>query len=205
MTAPTYVILLAGQFQGPVSVTDSVLSGVLMGLVFIEYLADQQQWSRFLSLSRILRHILTIYLNTDFQSAKAVYHKTAKRSKYDPEDLDRGFIVTGLWSWSRHPNFAAEQAIWFVWYIWSCVATDVLYNWAAVGAVTYMALFQGSTWLTESISAEKYPDYKEYQKRVGKFLPNLIRQLPGDFSDQKVKPPVEKKTRRVVSNAKGGR
>ncbi|RQM08209.1 hypothetical protein DH86_00000665 [Scytalidium sp. 3C] len=185
MTAPTYVILLAGQFQGPVSVTDSVLSGVLMGLVFIEYLADQQQWN--------------------FQSAKAVYHKTAKRSKYDPEDLDRGFIVTGLWSWSRHPNFAAEQAIWFVWYIWSCVATDVLYNWAAVGAVTYMALFQGSTWLTESISAEKYPDYKEYQKRVGKFLPNLIRQLPGDFSDQKVKPPVEKKTRRVVSNAKGGR
>lgn len=34
-----------------------------------------------------------------------------------------------------------------------------------------MAIFQGSTSLTEAISAEKYPEYKEYQGLVGMFVP----------------------------------
>ena len=53
----------------------------------------------------------------DYQGAKHAYLKSAKlpaNSKYSQEDLDRGFVVSGLWSWSRHPNFAAEQAIWFM-------------------------------------------------------------------------------------------
>ena len=53
-------------------------------------------------------------------------------------------------------------------------------------------LFQGSTWLTELITAGKYTDYKEYQRRVGRFLPKIGgSSLPGDFSDQKAKPKVE--------------
>ncbi len=39
--------------------------------------------------------------------------------------------------------------------------------------MAYLALFQGSTWLTEKISARKYPEYREYQKRVGMFVPKL--------------------------------
>jgi len=42
-----------------------------------------------------------------------------------------------------------------------------------VGAASYLILFQASTWFTELVSAGKYPDYKVYQKRVGKFLPKL--------------------------------
>jgi Protein of unknown function (DUF1295) len=129
----------------------------------------------------------------DFQEAKRVYLKTAKvPHKFDQEDLDRGFVVTGLWSWSRHPNFAAEQAIWVVLYQWGCWTSQVLYNWTFLGAMSYLVLFQASTWFTELITAEKYGDYKVYQKRVGKFLPKLVSGLPGDFSDQKAKPKVEK-------------
>lgn len=50
------------------------------------------------------------------------------------------------------------------------------YNWTGVGALSYLALFQGSTWLTELISTGKYPEYREYQRRVGRFLPNLSGQ-----------------------------
>jgi steroid 5-alpha reductase family enzyme len=32
-------------------------------------------------------------------------------------------------------------------------------------------LFKGSADFSEEISASKYPAYKDYQKRVGKFLP----------------------------------
>ena len=58
--------------------------------------------------------------------------------------------------------------------------------------MSYLILFQASTWFTELITRGKYPEYKEYQQRVGKFLPRLSTDLPGDFSDQKVKPKVEK-------------
>jgi steroid 5-alpha reductase family enzyme len=131
----------------------------------------------------------------DFQQAKKSYQRTAKVPyKFEQEDLDRGFVVSGLWSWSRHPNFAAEQAVWVVLYQWGCWTSNVLYSWTLVGAISYLFLFQGSTWFTELITAGKYPDYKEYQQRVGKFVPKLYSELPGDFSDQKSKPKVEKKT-----------
>lgn len=100
--------------------------------------------------------------------------------------------MTGLWSYSRHPNFAAEQAIWVVLYQWSCFVSDSFYSWTAIGAASYLILFQASTWFTELISAQKYPEYKEYQQRVGKFVPKLTSDLPGDFSDKKATPKVEK-------------
>lgn len=152
---------------------DVAFARALMGLILVEFFADQQQWN--------------------FQEAKKSYLKTAKvPHKFDQEDLDRGFIVSGLWSWSRHPNFAAEQAFWVLIYQWGCWNTEALYNWTAVGAASYLILFQASTWFTELITARKYTEYKEYQQRVGKFLPKLSTDLPGDFSDQKAKPKIEK-------------
>lgn len=125
-----------------------------MGCVLICFFADQQQWQ--------------------FQNAKQQYQKTAKvPPKYNREDLDRGFIITGLWSWSRHPNFAAEQAFWLVFYQWGCYTTEATYNWTAIGSLAYLMLFQASTWFTELISAGKYPEYAEYQARVGKFVPRI--------------------------------
>lgn len=44
-------------------------------------------------------------------------------------------------------------------------------NWTGAGAFSYLILFQASTWLTELLSSGKYPEYKVYQERVGKFLP----------------------------------
>lgn len=130
---------------------------------------------------------------SDFQQAKKSYQQTAKVPyRFEQEDLDRGFVVTGLWSWSRHPNFAAEQAVWVTLYQWSCYTTDVLYNWTALGAISYLILFQASTWFTELVTAGKYPEYKEYQQRVGMFLPKLSSDLPGDFSEKKATPKVEK-------------
>ena len=32
-------------------------------------------------------------------------------------------------------------------------------------------LFQGSTWLTELITSGKYPEYRDYQRSVGMFVP----------------------------------
>jgi protein-S-isoprenylcysteine O-methyltransferase Ste14 len=113
----------------------------------------------------------------DFQQAKAAYLKTAKvpaDTEYTQVDLDRGFVISGLWSWCRHPNFAAEQAVWLALYQWGTFASDSIVNWTLAGGFGYLMLFQGSTRFTEGITAGKYSEYKEYRKLVGMFLPSML-------------------------------
>jgi steroid 5-alpha reductase family enzyme len=128
-------------------------------LVVVEFLADQQQWY--------------------YHKAKTAYSKTAKvpsEYKYTREQLDRGFNTSGLFAWSRHPNFAAEQSFWVCLYQWCCLESWTYINWTGAGALGYLILFRASTWLTELVSAGKYPEYKVYQERVGKFLPKALTQ-----------------------------
>ena len=35
----------------------------------------------------------------------------------------KGFVHTGLWGRSRHPNYACEQSIWVVFYLFTGAAT----------------------------------------------------------------------------------
>ncbi|KAJ2965830.1 hypothetical protein NQ176_g10432 [Zarea fungicola] len=138
--APAYGILLASRFEPEITAADWMYFYIELGLVLSEWISDGQQW--------------------DYQTAKHEYLKTAKVPKgWFQDELDRGFITSGLWAYSRHPNFFAEQAI--------C--------WAGAGSLALFALFQGSTWLTELISAGKYPEYKDYQKQVGMFFPTSIK------------------------------
>ncbi|KAH6654347.1 hypothetical protein BKA67DRAFT_535673 [Truncatella angustata] len=156
LASPTYAIMLASQNEKDISVADLVFTAIELGLVASEWFSDQQQW--------------------DYQNTKHEYQKTAKvprGSKHEHEELDRGFITSGLWAYCRHPNFTAEQTIWFVLYQWSCYATQVLYSWTGLGSLFLIMLFQGSTWLTELITAGKYPEYKHYQGQVGMTVPSL--------------------------------
>jgi steroid 5-alpha reductase family enzyme len=130
-------------------------------------------------------------LPLDYHAAKKQYQETAKvPANYHRTDLDRGFNTTGLFAWSRHPSFAAEQSFWVTLYVWASHITDAPINWTIIGPAAYLILFQASTYFTEWISAKKYPEYKEYQRRVGMFIPrifNLKGAGPGDFSDKRTK------------------
>jgi steroid 5-alpha reductase family enzyme len=156
ISTPTYILLLSSRITGDeLTRFDTFFGRFMMFIVVIEFIADQQQWT--------------------FHNAKAEYLKTAKvpsEHKFTRAQLDRGFNTTGLFGWSRHPNFAAEQAFWVCLYQWGCLESDTLINWTAAGAFGYLILFQASTWLTELITSGKYPEYKVYQQRVGKFIPS---------------------------------
>lgn len=160
ITAPTYVFVIVAHNQGPETfgLPDLAFSRAAFFFIIIEFFADQQQWN--------------------FHQAKHEYQTNARipeqfKDQYTPEDLERGFVVSGLWSWSRHPNFVAEQAVWLTLYAWCAFRTETYVSWAGIGVLGYLAIFQGSTRLTESISASKYSEYSEYQARVGRFIPRL--------------------------------
>ena len=128
---------------------DYILSFVFVLFVIIEYIADQQQY--------------------DFQTEKY-------RRMYNNEPLgeySKGFMDKGLWGIVRHPNYSMEQAIWIVFYGFSIIATGQWFNWSIAGCLLLVVLFIGSSNFSEEISASKYPDYKDYQKRVPRFIPFL--------------------------------
>jgi hypothetical protein len=111
----------------------------------------------------------------DFQTEK---HR--RRSAGEPleGDLARGFRTSGLFALARHPNFAAEQAIWCAFYLFGVAATGRWLNWSVLGVVLLILLFQGSTEFTEKISLGKYPEYAEYRRRVPRFLPRPWARRP---------------------------
>ena len=148
----TLPIVVAWQgAEKTIGMTDIFLAILFIGLVILETIADQQQY--------------------DFQEEK---YRRIKNNETLTEEYSKGFRNTGLWAKVRHPNYAAEQSIWLVFYFFSVVATGRWLNWSLVGAILLMLLFIGSSDFSEKISGEKYPEYLDYQKKTPRFLPRLF-------------------------------
>lgn len=126
---------------------DWILAGLFLMAVIIEYIADQQQYN--------------------FQTEK--YRRIANGE--DLSEYQHGFVRTGLWSIVRHPNYAMEQSIWIIFYCFSVVATGEWINWSIAGCLLLLILFKGSSDFSEELSASKYPEYKEYQRKTPRFVP----------------------------------
>ena len=135
---------------------DYLIGIVFCGFVIIEFIADQQQY--------------------DFQQEK---YRLKNEGKELTGKFKLGFTHTGLWAYMRHPNYMAEQEVWLIFYLFSIVATGNIVNWSIAGALLLVLLFKGSSDFSESISAKKYPEYKRYQKEVGRFLP-IKKKFKGD-------------------------
>ena len=82
----------------------------------------------------------------------------------------KGFLDKGLFAISRHPNFFAEQAQWWVFAAWGITTAGGHFEYL-VGVIILTALFLGSARFTEQISGAKYPEYKNYQSKVSMMIP----------------------------------
>jgi steroid 5-alpha reductase family enzyme len=81
------------------------------------------------------------------------------------------FLTTGLFRYSRHPNFFFEQAQWWTVFAFGAIAAGSVLQWTVVGPVLLTLLFLGSTTFTESITKSKYPEYAEYQRTTSRQIP----------------------------------
>lgn len=126
---------------------DIILAFFMVTAIIIEFIADQQQYN--------------------FQTEK---HRRIKAGE-ELGPYAKGFVDTGLWGLMRHPNYAMEQSTWVIFYGFSVISTGEWINWSLPGCALLIVLFKGSSDFSEAISAEKYPAYKDYQKRVPRFIP----------------------------------
>jgi steroid 5-alpha reductase family enzyme len=132
------------------STVDILLGVIFLVFIVLETIADQQQWN--------------------FQTEK--YRRIHNGEELGP--FKDGFVSSGLWRYVRHPNYASEQAIWIVFYLFSVSATGIWINWSIMGCLLLIILFNNSSKFSEELSSKKYPKYQEYQREVSRFIPRIL-------------------------------
>jgi steroid 5-alpha reductase family enzyme len=79
-------------------------------------------------------------------------------------------LATGLWRYTRHPNYFGDAAVW--WGLWMIAAARG--GWWTVFAPVLMTVFllrvSGVT-LLERRLRESRPGYREYAERTSSFFP----------------------------------
>ena len=143
-TSPVHAAWEAG--DTPLNGLDFLAAALFLLFLIVETVADEQMWA--------------------FQQDK-------KRRIADGEDVAQPFMNTGLFRYSRHPNYLCELGMWWVFYLFAVAASGQWIHWTGAGFVALTALFVGSIRLSESISAQKYPSYRDYQASVPCIIPGL--------------------------------
>ncbi len=78
---------------------------------------------------------------------------------------------TGLWRYTRHPNYFGDSVVW--WGLWLVAVGSGAAWWTAVGPalMTYLLLRVSGVAMLESDIGERRPEYAEYVRRTSPFFP----------------------------------
>jgi steroid 5-alpha reductase family enzyme len=104
---------------------------------------------------------------------EAVGDRQLRQFKADP--ANKGTIMDrGLWSWTRHPNYFGDSAVW--WGLWLISVADALSVATVLSpvAMTYFLVYATGARLTERIMADR-PGFREYCARTSFFVPRPPR------------------------------
>jgi steroid 5-alpha reductase family enzyme len=126
---------------GPI---DVLLATLFLVFIIGETVADQQQWN--------------------FQQWKSAEVRAGRTP--NPR-----FLQSGLFRFSRHPNYFFELAQWWVAFLFAVTAARSIFEWTALGPILLTLLFVGSTRFTEKISLAHYPEYELFQRSTSAVIP----------------------------------
>src|SRR5690606_38452435 len=91
----------------PLGAWDIVVAFVFLALLVGETVADQQQWN---------------------------FHKAKQAAVAAGREPETRFLQSGLWRFSRHPNFFFEQAQWWALFFFGAIAAGSVLQWTVLGA-----------------------------------------------------------------------
>lgn len=95
------------------------------------------------------------------------------RFRADPANAGR-VLDTGLWRYTRHPNYFGEFALWWGFFLLALAAGGW---WTILSPLlmTVLLLRVSGVTLLEKDIAERRPEYAEYIRRTNAFLPGPVR------------------------------
>lgn len=98
---------------------------------------------------------------------KAKYSERAEDER--PDVLD-----TGLWGWSRHPNYFGDSLVWDGAWLAAAASPSAVWTLPAPALMSYLLMFATGAQRTERRMQDR-PGYRDYQRRVAFFFPRRPR------------------------------
>jgi len=155
----TTPVIFCADHETGIDTSDYIIFGAGLLIVLIETVADQQSWN--------------------FQSEK--YRMINANEDRTGTEYEHGFVYTGLWAYSRHPNYFMEMSFWVNLYLFTVRIQP--FNWTFGGIfLLIFSIFIPSVDFSEGITLSKYPSYATYQNQVGKFFPIFGRFDPSSLT-----------------------
>lgn len=135
--------------------------------MFVVYSVGEANTLNWLDIVAFLLGILAVWLEAtaDNQLRKFIQSNPAKGQ----------VIESGLWAYSRHPNYLGEILFWWSLFLFA-LAVGLNYWWAGVGALSITAMFVFITIdMMEKRQLNSKMAYADYQKRVPRLIPKLFK------------------------------
>lgn len=90
--------------------------------------------------------------------------------KADTANEDK-VMESGLWGWSRHPNYFGNAVLWWGLFLAAAEAEAARWAFLAPALMTFLLLRVSGVRLLEKTIAKRRPDYESYKTRVNAFVP----------------------------------
>lgn len=92
--------------------------------------------------------------------------------KFRKTNTEKGkSLTTGLWKYSRHPNYFGEVSFWWAIFLFGLAANPSFW-WTIIGAISMTVLFHFiSIPMIEKRHLERKKDYKEVMEKVPRWIP----------------------------------
>lgn len=92
-------------------------------------------------------------------------------SKFKKNPANKGKVLnTGLWKYTRHPNYFGDSAVWWSFAFFSIAAQSY---WTIIGSIVMTLMIikvSGVALLEKSLKTQK-PEYQEYIRKTSSFIP----------------------------------
>ena len=96
--------------------------------------------------------------------------------KRDPENKGK-LLTTGLWRYTRHPNYFGDAAVWWGFGILAIASGAYWYSLGSV-IMTYLIIRISGVAMLEKSLVKKKPGYEQYIHRTSAFLPWFPKKKP---------------------------
>jgi steroid 5-alpha reductase family enzyme len=109
-------------------------------------------------------------------------HQLARFQK--SKNNEDAVLETGLWRYTRHPNYFGEAVLWWGFYLFA-LSAGAWWTVVAPLLMTFLLLRVSGVSLLEKDISERRPAYRGYVKRTNAFIPGRPRNI-ADHTDNTV-------------------
>ena len=98
-------------------------------------------------------------------------------ARFKRDESNRGRVLnTGLWRYTRHPNYFGDFCVWWAFYLFAFSAGGW---WTVVSPVlmSFLLLKVSGVAMLEKTIADRRPEYAEYIRRTNAFFPGMPKSV----------------------------